>query len=78
VLITIVIKKFEKIVSKQCFTKNRILAEFIQEKINGKKTGFGIKTWKDGARYIGTFTEDKANGIGGFEHSDGDYYTGKE
>jgi hypothetical protein len=62
---------------KLCFNENRIFAEYLGEKINGEKSGFGIQTWKDGAKYIGNFSEDKACGFGGFRHSDGDYYKGR-
>ncbi len=40
------------------------------------KAGFGIQTWKDGAKYIGKFENDKACGIGSFKHADGDHYQG--
>ena len=40
------------------------------------KDGFGIQIWNDGAVYKGMFKENKANGIGSFQHSDRDHYYG--
>jgi len=51
--------------------------KYIGERKNGKKDGFGIQTWNDGASYIGSFRNDKACGLGCFQHSDGDNYVGK-
>ena len=43
----------------------------------GKKQGFGIQKMKDGSRFYGIFTNDKANGWGIYEHKDGDIYKGE-
>jgi hypothetical protein len=41
------------------------------------KQGFGVQIWKDGAKFIGYFSNNKANGLGRFKHIDGDDYAGK-
>lgn len=41
------------------------------------KQGFGVQIWKDGAKFAGYFLNNKANGLGRFNHIDGDDYAGK-
>ena len=43
----------------------------------GKKDGFGIKNWKDGAIYIGMWEQGKANGKGWYFNSLGEMYHGE-
>lgn len=44
---------------------------------NKKKEGFGIQIWKDGAKFVGYFIDNKAYGNGRFSHIEGDDYSGK-
>ena len=43
----------------------------------GNKQGFGIQKMRDGSRFRGMFSNDKANGWGIYEHKDGDMYQGE-
>ena len=43
----------------------------------GNKKGFGIQKMRDGSRFSGIFSNDKANGWGIYEHKDGDIYRGQ-
>lgn len=36
------------------------------------REGFGEQVWKDGARYVGEWKNNKAEGYGTFYHVDGD------
>jgi hypothetical protein len=40
------------------------------------REGFGIQTWRDGAKYVGYWKNHMASGLGKFCHSDGDVYIG--
>ncbi len=40
------------------------------------REGFGIQTWRDGAKYVGYWKNHMASGFGKFCHSDGDVYIG--
>ena len=41
------------------------------------KEGFGLQEWSDGAKFVGVFLNDKANGFGKFSHLEGDDYSGE-
>jgi len=41
------------------------------------REGYGIQEWPDGARYVGFWKNNKANGKGVFVHSEGDVYEGE-
>lgn len=43
----------------------------------GSKAGFGIQEWKDGAKFVGCFRDNKANGYGLFLPVEGDKYAGE-
>ncbi len=43
---------------------------------NGKRDGLGILIWKNVAKFIGHFTEDRDVGFGKLSHDDGDDYIG--
>lgn len=47
------------------------------EWLNGKKDGFGIVTWQDGAVFKGFFKNDMANGLGKQLHKGGEIYLGQ-
>lgn len=59
------------------FSKMNDNFEYIGNKENGLKQGFGIQKWKDGALYKGYFNKNKANGYGVFKHYDGDLFKGE-
>ena len=40
------------------------------------RDGWGVQTWKDGARYEGEWLYNKAHGKGMFFHVDGDIFEG--
>lgn len=40
------------------------------------REGYGIQIWPDGARYEGSWKDDKAEGKGKFLHADGDIFEG--
>ena len=42
----------------------------------GKRKGLGTKVFRNGDRYEGEWSNDKANGKGRYEHQDGDVYEG--
>lgn len=44
--------------------------------ISGKRDGFGIQLFPNGARFIGNWKDDVAHGFGRLELSDGTYYEG--
>jgi hypothetical protein len=47
------------------------------EWLNGKRDGFGIVIWDDGAKFKGYFVNDMANGIGKQIHKGGEIYFGQ-
>ena len=55
---------------------NNISISYIGDKVNGQKEGFGIQTWNGGAKYIGTYKGNKAEGYGKFIASN-DRYEGE-
>lgn len=50
---------------------------YVGEWLNGKRDGFGIVTWDDGAKFIGYFLNDLANGLGKQLHKGGEVYFGE-
>ena len=50
---------------------------YIGEKIGEKKTGFGLQKWDDGSKFIGNFSENKANGFCIFKNKFGNIFKGK-
>jgi hypothetical protein len=51
-------------------------AVFTGKMRNGKRHGFGIQVWPDGAKYEGNWKNDKTDGKGKFWHANGDYFEG--
>ena len=44
--------------------------------LNNQKHGHGTKVFKNGDKYVGEWSKDKATGKGKFWSSEGDYYEG--
>ena len=42
----------------------------------GKRDGFGVQKWQDGAIYDGNWKNDVKNGYGTLNYANGDVYTG--
>jgi hypothetical protein len=53
------------------------IANFIGNKVNGCKEGFGIEVWKNGSKFKGFFESNKVCGWGFYTHADGDVFTGQ-
>lgn len=43
---------------------------------NGKRHGFGVQLFPNGARFVGNWKKDKAQGFGRLEYVNGTFYEG--
>ena len=65
-----------KLRQMRSISMSNVTTSYIGDKINGMKEGFGMQTWGGGAKYIGYYKANKAEGIGKFIASS-DRYEGE-
>jgi hypothetical protein len=73
----IVSRRSSNISLRGFFIHNKSKYKYYGERVNGYKEGFGVIRFEDGSTFIGSFKNNKADGICMFKNSQGSVFNGK-